>query len=130
MVILDTDHMSLLEWENTPAAPQLERRLDRLPAEEIATTIVNFEEQVRGWMATLAKAKRLVEQIPVYDRLVGQLRIYCALKILSFDENAAVQFQALRKSKLRLGTMDLKIAAIALSRQATLLWPTAKVLLH
>ncbi|HTU20274.1 MAG TPA: type II toxin-antitoxin system VapC family toxin [Gemmataceae bacterium] len=38
-----------------------------------------------------------------------------------FDERAAEQFDNLRTRKLRLGTMDLKIAAIALVNQALLL---------
>jgi tRNA(fMet)-specific endonuclease VapC len=40
---------------------------------------------------------------------------------LGFDEAAAMVFQRLRRSRLRIGTMDLKIAAIVLARDATLL---------
>jgi hypothetical protein len=41
---------------------------------------------------------------------------------LTFDEHAAVTFQRLRRACMRVGTMDLKIAAIALSHEATLLY--------
>lgn len=41
--------------------------------------------------------------------------------IVLFDERAAEQFDNLRTSKIRLGAMDLKIAAIALVNQALLL---------
>ena len=121
MVILDSDHMSLLEWTDSPPARNLEARLDQMPAADIATTVINYEEQVRGWMAMLAKASKLKDQIEIYRRLRNQLRIYCGLTILVFDENAAVEFARLRKDLPRLGTMDLKIAAIALSQDATLL---------
>jgi tRNA(fMet)-specific endonuclease VapC len=40
---------------------------------------------------------------------------------LTFDEAAAVIFQQLRRARLRIGTMDVKIAVIVLSRNATLL---------
>lgn len=41
--------------------------------------------------------------------------------MLDFDEPAAAQFGQLRRARIRLGSMDLKIAAIALSQEALLL---------
>jgi tRNA(fMet)-specific endonuclease VapC len=41
------------------------------------------------------------------------------MEVVDFDEAAAVRFQALKKSKVRVGTMDLRIAAIALVHDAT-----------
>jgi len=49
MLILDTDHMSLIEWGGQGSAALRERLADVVP-EEVATTIVSFEEQMRGWM--------------------------------------------------------------------------------
>jgi tRNA(fMet)-specific endonuclease VapC len=46
---------------------------------------------------------------------------YAHWTILDFDETAAVQFQRLRSMKLKMGTMDLKIAAIVLAQRATLI---------
>lgn len=101
MVLLDTDHLSVLEWQDSPAALQIRARLQQHTPEEVGTTIINFEEKMRGWMAILAKARKVKEQ-------------------LEFDELAAVEFQRLKKEHPRLGTMDLKIAAIALTHRATL----------
>jgi len=42
-------------------------------------------------------------------------------KILPFDDRAADEFKKLRGQKVRLGTMDLKIAAIAFVNDALLL---------
>jgi tRNA(fMet)-specific endonuclease VapC len=120
-VILDTDHMSLLEWTGSPQAQNLESRLNHLAAEEIATTDINYEEQLRGWMTVLAKGPKLKDQIDIYGRLRSQLRIFCGLTIFTFDENAAVEFARLKKEYPRLGTMELKIAAIVLSQDGTLL---------
>ena len=41
--------------------------------------------------------------------------------VLDFDERAGVEYQRLRRSRVRIGTMDLKIAAIVLAHDATLL---------
>jgi tRNA(fMet)-specific endonuclease VapC len=41
--------------------------------------------------------------------------------VLEFEETAATIFQNLQKAKLRVGTLDLKIAAITLAHEATLL---------
>src|SRR5262245_30409291 len=119
MVILDTDHMSLLEWEDNPAAKRLEERLNQLPPHEIATIIINFEEQVQGWMTVLAKARKVAEQIEAYRRLNRLLRIHGGLHVLDFDENPAVEFQRPRKES---ATMDVKIAAIVVSQKA--IWLT------
>jgi tRNA(fMet)-specific endonuclease VapC len=39
---------------------------------------------------------------------------------MDFDEQAQMMFQHLRAQRIRIGTLDLRIAAIALSREATL----------
>jgi aconitase B len=42
------------------------------------------------------------------------LENYRELLVLEFDEEAAVQYQRLKTAKLRINSMDLKIASIAL----------------
>lgn len=122
MVLLDTDHLSVLTWHDTPAAVTLRERLRSHPLDELGTTIINFEEQMRGWMAVLAKARKVKEQIEAYRRLSQQLRLFRWITLIAeFDEHAAIEFQRLKQEHPRLGAMDLKIAAIALSRNATLL---------
>ena len=49
------------------------------------------------------------------------LRLYCSMNVLDYDERAAIEFQQLRKERLQIGTMDMKIAAIALANDAVLL---------
>ena len=121
MVLLDTDHLSVLEWQDSPAALRIRTRLQNHSPDEVGTTIINFEEKMRGWMAILAKARKVKEQIEAYRRLSQQLRLFRSVSfVLEFEERAAVEFQRLKKEHPRLGTMDLKIAAIALSHQATL----------
>ncbi len=120
MYILDTDHVSLLERGGS-AGSRLENRLRTIPLAERTTTIISFEEQMRGWLGYLGRARSLAHQIEGYRRMKGQLETYCSMVILTFDEASAVEFQKLRQARVRIGTMDLKIAAIVLAHGATLL---------
>jgi len=63
MVVLDTDHLSLLERRQSAASQGMQTRLDRLDGESWATTIVTYEEQTRGWMAYMARAKTIAHEI-------------------------------------------------------------------
>jgi tRNA(fMet)-specific endonuclease VapC len=121
MVVLDTDHMSVLERRDRPKAVALRARLASLPAAEVVTTIISYEEQMRGWMAYLAQTRSVAQQAAAYQRLLQHLDNYRRIPVLAFDEAAAVVFQRLRRTRLRIGTMDVKIAAIVLSREAILL---------
>ena len=123
LYILDTDHMSLLERLDTQAGYQIRNQMDqRLSATNSAvTTVVTFEEQVRGWMARLAKAKTVSQQVVDYRKLNQLLENYRTITVIDFDEKSALQFQALLKARIRIGTMDLKIAAITIANNATLL---------
>lgn len=121
MYVLDTDHMSALEWGSGTAGQRLIARLDKLPIGEAATTIITFEEQTRGWLSVLAQARSLDEQVEAYRRLKRLLLNYLKIDVLEFDALAAAEFERLKQSRVRIGAMDLKIAAIALARGATVL---------
>ena len=41
--------------------------------------------------------------------------------VLDFDDRAGIEFERLKSSRIRVGTMDMKIAAISLALGATLL---------
>lgn len=120
MFVLDTDHMSLLEWGGAGSAVLRERLAD-VPTEDVVTTVISYEEQMRGWMAYLARAKSVDQQVEAYRRLRRHLDNYRQIPVLDFEIHAAAEFQRLRRAKIRIGTMDLKIAAIVLSSGATLL---------
>ena len=120
MIILDTDHMSLLEWGGEESSLLRERLADHDP-QEVATTIITYEEQIRGWMAYIARAKSLTQQIEGYRRLRNQLENYRQIPILDFDDRAGKLYQQFRRSRIRVGSMDLKIAAVTMTHDAILL---------
>ena len=121
MVVLDTDHVSLLEREDSPAGQRLRVAMGRLDAGSRATTIITYEEQTRGWMAYMARAKTVSQEIEAYAKLRNHLQSFRNILLLDFDERAGVEYQRLRRSRIRIGTMDLKIAAIVITHDATLL---------
>jgi len=70
MVVLDTDHLSLVEWRAGTDARRLRTRLRGMEPGSVVSTIVSFEEQMRGWLAQLAKARTIAQQIDAYGRLL------------------------------------------------------------
>ncbi len=72
MYVLDTDHMSLLEWGGDDST-RLRERLADLDNDQLFVTIVSYEEQIRGWMAYIAKARSPEQEVVAYARLRHQL---------------------------------------------------------
>lgn len=119
--VLDTGILSLLGHKDSPEAPRIRRRIAQLPAEHsFVTTVVNYEEQMRGWMAALSRAKSPASEIQVYSRLRQHLATYRRMTVLGYDAAAATIVKQFRNQRLAVGTMDAKIAAIVLSRDAVL----------
>lgn len=120
MIILDTDCLSLLDREKYLESSTLRKHLKRFSPEDIFTTIISFEEQMRGWLSVIARSKNLEQQIFGYQKLHRFLEAYRETQVLDFDEKAAAIFQDLKFQKIRVGTMDLKIASIAMANEAIL----------
>jgi tRNA(fMet)-specific endonuclease VapC len=120
MTILDTDHLSLLLLPESVAAERIAARLASRHVRELTTTIVTYEEQTRGWLAQIARAKDPPQEIEAHRRLKRSLQDFCTMDVLDFEEEAAAELRRLRRMKIRIGTMDLKIAAITLAHDATL----------
>jgi len=121
MFVLDTDHISLLERTTSTEGQRLDDRLEQVEPEQIATSIITYEEQTQGWLSYVRKARTLVQQVNAYKRLSRHLDLYRRIQVLEFDERAATEFQRLRQTRIRVGSMDLKIAAVVLAHNATLL---------
>jgi tRNA(fMet)-specific endonuclease VapC len=121
MILLDTDHLTVLKYRESERFQRLHDKLAAAVDETIGTTVVNVEEQMRGWLASIAREKQVMRQVSAYRELAGLFSFFGSFHIALFDDAAAEQFQNLRSRNRRLGTMDLKIAAIALVNKALLL---------
>ena len=121
MILLDTDHLSVLKYEEHPRCRALRERMNASEDPFFATTIVSAEEQMRGWLAKIHAAKDAEQQVAWYDQLAWLIEFLADWQIIAFDQQAAAEFKRLQRLRLRIGTIDLKIAAIARVHDAMLL---------
>jgi tRNA(fMet)-specific endonuclease VapC len=120
MYILDTDHISLIQ-RNGQEGKRILTKLATIEKAEVAVTVITYEEQVRGRLNVLSRAKTPDEQVFAYQGLQQLGMDYRSIVIIPFSRAAALEHQRLRKAYPRLGNMDLKIAAISLTNNAILL---------
>lgn len=121
MIVLDTDHLNLLQNESSVEHRNLISKMATSTDQEFVTTVITLEEQMRGWLALIRRAKSDTKQVSAYSKLNDLVDYFGRWIRLPFDDAAARLFADLRRQKVRIGTMDLKIAATVLSNEALLL---------
>jgi tRNA(fMet)-specific endonuclease VapC len=109
--ILDTDHISLLQRNH----PNVKQRLTSIDPNKIFVTVITFEEQMRGRLNQVKQAKSQESLITAYNALRKTIEDYKRLNLLDFDKDAYFCHMNLLRQKIRIGSQDLRIAAIALS---------------
>ncbi len=72
-------------------------------------------------MAEINRFSDPEKQIPAYAELTGLIEFFSYWTVLPFDTPAASRFHHFRSQKSRAGSMDLKIASIAVSLNCVLL---------
>jgi tRNA(fMet)-specific endonuclease VapC len=120
MLILETDHLVEYQKGTSPEAHRLKQRLDEA-IQPFAITIITVEEVMRGWMAAVRRTKDPFRQIHPYAKLRQLFRSFATWDVLDWTTASAAEFASLKTAKVRVGTMDLKIASIALGNNAMLL---------
>ncbi len=121
MYLLDTDHVVVLQTKAAGDFQRLVARMSRHPSSDFFVSIVTFHEQMLGWNAYISRAKDHSGIVRGYARLHGLLEYFRDAQVLSYDEADAERFEILRSTRVRIGTMDLRIAAMGLSRNMTVL---------
>ncbi len=116
LFILDSDHLSLHQRGHIP----LKTHLLQVPTKQIAISIVSVEELIRGRLAQIRKATKPDTRVKAYYWLSRTFSFLNNFTVIEYNSQAELHFQKLILQKLRVGTQDLKIAAIALSQNAIL----------
>jgi tRNA(fMet)-specific endonuclease VapC len=116
LFILDTDHITLFQR----GEPRVVGHLDKVPRHLIATSVVTYEEQLRGRLAVVRQAQTPDRLAWAYLRLREMHTFFCAIHLVDFDESTARIYETLRKEHRRLGKMDLRIAATVLAHDCIL----------
>jgi tRNA(fMet)-specific endonuclease VapC len=119
--LLDSDHLSILQRPSSADYLILSSRIDQHPATDFAVSVVSFHEQTIGCHAHLNQAKRPADLIRSYELLISMLDSYASSTVLPYDAAAAAALDRFSGVRIRGGTMDRRIAAIALSRNLVLL---------
>ena len=76
---------------------------------------------MKGLLARIAKAKSVEDEERAYAALGERLNVLASFVYLPWDREAAALFTKLRKTGIRIGSMDLKIACIVMAHDAVLL---------
>jgi tRNA(fMet)-specific endonuclease VapC len=122
LFILDTDTLQLFQDNHGPVV----ERVAPLRPSDLAITIISVEEQLSGWYTQLRKAKDNIHLQWAYRRLANNIRFLARIQIFEFDKHAIDRYEILKKLKLKIGKMDLRIAAIVSVQSATLVTRNAR----
>lgn len=90
-------------------------------SDKLFTTVVSLEEQYAGRIAQIRKASTSEALVMAYGKLKQIETLFSDLDILEYDFKADEYFREFRKAGIRIGTLDLRIAAITLTHGGTLL---------
>lgn len=118
-VVLDTNHYREILHQGPLLGPFQQRLIES--GADVFTTIITVQEITQGWLAEINRKKPGRDQHRAYQQFHNAIADFALLTILAFDDEAVTVFHKLQSLQLRVGSMDLKIAAICISHQALLL---------
>ncbi len=116
LFILDTDHLSLFQRRH----PKVVAKVLATPVEQRAIAITTVEEQLRGRLSQIKNARNPETYTKACLALHEAIRFFASLRVLDFDLVAHAKYESLKQAKIRIGSQDLRIAALALSTQSIL----------
>lgn len=119
MTAFDTDVMTLI----LQGKPEYQQLLNAIPSAEQAIPVVVWEEVIRGRFNTVRQSEAknarqtLVQAYALLYRSISDFRL---LRILPYTTDADVLFRSWRASGVNVKSHDLRIAAICVAHDATL----------
>ena len=119
--LLDTDHISFLQRRSGTEFARLMIRISQYPPTDFALSVVSLHEQVLGAHNFINRARSNTDIMRGYALLLEILEGFALAPVLPFDNTAIAVFDEMRRQRVRVSTMDLRIAAIAMSRSLILL---------
>ena len=116
LYIWDTNHVSLYERSHS----RITERFRQTSPGEVFISIITAEEVMRGRLAGINSSKTEDERLARLYWFQKTLDLLKDFPIHAYSAEAKAGFDHLRRQKFRIGSQDLRIAAIALSVGATL----------
>jgi tRNA(fMet)-specific endonuclease VapC len=114
--LLNTDHVSLSQHGH----PLVSARIQTVGPAQLAISVITVEEQLRGWLAATRNATTAQARVTAYERLRMAVEYFASVTLLNYTIPADTLVADLRRQGVRVGTQDLRIAAVALTHGATL----------
>lgn len=124
--LLDTDHLSVLQRPTGQEYPILVANINLHPVGDVVASIVSFHEQALGAHNLINRSRTAAEMVRRYELLHQVLIGFSGLPVVPFDAPAAAALDSLKGQNIRIGTMDLRLAAIALSRNLVVITRNAR----
>ena len=90
------------------------------PPQQLAVTIITVEEILGGWYTQIRQARDDQQLARAYQALQQAVEFTQGIQILPFDLPGIRRYRQLRTHYRRIGTNDLRIAAIVLEQQGIL----------
>lgn len=118
-VVLDTNHFTEIIRESA-AGERLTQRLIGNQA-DVFVSVITAQKSFEGWLAVINRHQPGPDQVKGYSQFRRSIETLNKFSLLDFDVESAAGFTSLRKLLPRIGTMDLKIAAICLAHDCLLL---------
>src|SRR4051794_35229101 len=112
MFLLDTDHIGVIQWRSEPEFNRLSVRMGRHAPTDFAFCVVSLQENFLGWNAYLSRARDTAGLVHGYSMFLQVLTDYNSVRVYPFDDTAGGVYDSLLAQRLRVGSMDLRIAAI------------------
>lgn len=109
--VLDTDSVTF----HQAGRENFMRRLRAVSSESVFATVISVYEQLRGRLAVIHRSQEDFELIQAYKQLQATLRYFSLINVLPFTSGSADMMKNFRSEKLKIGTQDLRIAAIVLA---------------
>ena len=116
LYVLDTDMLSIFSRGD---AIVTQRILSTSPL-YLAISIITVEEQISGWYDVLRKATTDERLALGYASLGQSIELLQSFRVLPFTRDVILRYRELLALKTNVRKMDLRIAAIALEFEATL----------
>lgn len=119
MIAFDADVLSEI-WRGHAG---YQSRAAQISAREQAIPIIVIEEILRGRLHSIRQAEAAKSKLPIesaYELFERTLSLLRQLSVLSYSAAAETLYQDWKRQKLRVGTHDLRIAAICVVNSATL----------
>lgn len=117
--VLDTNHYVEL-IDGSGLAANLRRRTIAEEA-DLFTSVITMQEITQGWLAEINRHSAGPRQLNAYRQFHHNVIAFSKITVLPFDDDALRAFVGLQRQRIRIGTMDLKIAAICIAHEALLL---------